>query len=59
LLIKAVRKFARDDTSASTKVPWKTVGNYIIEKGGSYHFGNATCKKKWDELVEEGTTGLR
>ena len=36
------------------KVPgfWKEVAEYIVRNGGSYHFGNATCKKKWDEVYE-------
>ncbi|KAL2870027.1 uncharacterized protein BJX67DRAFT_303673 [Aspergillus lucknowensis] len=32
------------------KVPWKRVAQYIWTHGGSYHFGNATCKKKWCEV---------
>jgi hypothetical protein len=32
------------------KVPWKKVADHIFDKGGSYHFGNATCKKKWGEI---------
>ncbi|KAI1335698.1 hypothetical protein F5Y15DRAFT_428000 [Xylariaceae sp. FL0016] len=40
-----------------TKISWKEVGKYIKENGGSYHFGNATCRKKWDELVSKGKTG--
>lgn len=31
-------------------VSWKYVGDYIAQNGGSYHFGNATCKKKWMEV---------
>lgn len=31
----------------ANKVPWKKVADYIWENGGSYHFGNATCKKRW------------
>ncbi|EOD45551.1 bis(5-nucleosyl)-tetraphosphatase [Neofusicoccum parvum] len=34
------------DVDAS-KVPWRKVADYIFEHGGSYHFGNATCKKQW------------
>lgn len=34
------------------KVKWMLVAQYIKEKGGSYHFGNATCRKKWDELCK-------
>ncbi|EAW15181.1 uncharacterized protein ACLA_058390 [Aspergillus clavatus NRRL 1] len=32
------------------KVSWKKVAQYIWTHGGSYHFGNATCKKKWCEV---------
>lgn len=36
------------------KISWKRVAEYIKQHGGSYHFGNSTCKKKWTELVEAG-----
>ncbi|KAK7514750.1 hypothetical protein IWZ03DRAFT_424778 [Phyllosticta citriasiana] len=29
------------------KILWKDVADYIRDNGGSYHFGNATCKKMW------------
>jgi len=32
------------------KVSWKKVAQYIWAHGGSYQFGNATCKKKWCEI---------
>jgi hypothetical protein len=32
------------------KVQWKKVANAIRAHGGSYHFGNSTCKRKWQEL---------
>ncbi|OJI84149.1 hypothetical protein ASPTUDRAFT_122142 [Aspergillus tubingensis CBS 134.48] len=32
------------------KVSWKRVAQYIRAHGGTYHFGNATCKKKWCEV---------
>ncbi|KAJ5971264.1 uncharacterized protein N7479_001182 [Penicillium vulpinum] len=32
------------------KVSWKKVAEHIWKNGGSYHFGNATCKKKWCEI---------
>ncbi|PYI03912.1 hypothetical protein BO78DRAFT_321634 [Aspergillus sclerotiicarbonarius CBS 121057] len=35
----------------SPKVSWKKVAQYIWAHGGSYHFGNATCKKKWCEVT--------
>ncbi|KAI8949612.1 hypothetical protein F4801DRAFT_591009 [Xylaria longipes] len=57
LLKKAVRKLCKDDRT-SARVPWKQVATYIYEHDGSYHFGNATCRKKWDELVEQGAAGL-
>lgn len=55
LLKKAVRKLSRGQQqgykdSGLVKVPWKQVADYISDNGGSYHFGNATCRKKWDEL---------
>jgi hypothetical protein len=31
----------------SKKIPWKKVSDYIVANGGSYQFGNATCRKKW------------
>ncbi|KAI0874756.1 hypothetical protein GGS24DRAFT_327819 [Hypoxylon argillaceum] len=57
LLKRAVRKLSTGDR-ASARVPWKQVAAYISEHDGSYHFGNATCRKKWDELVEQGAAGL-
>lgn len=51
LLRKAVRKYSKGNDPASTKIPWKQVAEYIQRNGGSYLFGNATCRKKWDELV--------
>ncbi|KAL5383552.1 hypothetical protein DPSP01_005946 [Paraphaeosphaeria sporulosa] len=41
---------AMDTTARLNKVSWKKVGEYISERGGSYHFGNSTCKKKWLEI---------
>jgi hypothetical protein len=32
------------------KVQWKKVADSIRSNGGSYHFGNSTCKRKWQEL---------
>ncbi|KAJ6103362.1 hypothetical protein N7486_005789 [Penicillium sp. IBT 16267x] len=32
------------------KVSWKKVAQFIWAHGGSYQFGNATCKKKWCEI---------
>ncbi|OBT99644.1 hypothetical protein VE01_02091 [Pseudogymnoascus verrucosus] len=38
------------------KTPWKRVAEFIEGNGGSYRFGNATCRKMWDRLggEEEG-----
>lgn len=36
--------------SGAPKVSWKKVAQYIWAHGGSYQFGNATCKKKWCEI---------
>ncbi|KAL4935960.1 hypothetical protein BDV06DRAFT_217032 [Aspergillus oleicola] len=36
------------------RVPWKKVAQYIWSQGGSYHFGNSTCKKKWFEVQGRG-----
>jgi len=37
---------------SSAKVPWTKVAKYIASHGSSYAFGNATCRKKWDEIIE-------
>jgi len=50
LLKKAVRKLATGSDISRGKVPWKQVAEYIANNGGSYHFGNATCRKRWDDL---------
>ncbi|KAJ5404166.1 hypothetical protein N7509_004037 [Penicillium cosmopolitanum] len=34
----------------SPKISWKKVSEHIEANGGSYKFGNATCKKKWYEI---------
>ncbi len=34
----------------TVKISWKQVGEFIFRNGGTYHFGNATCRKKWDEV---------
>ncbi|PGH16355.1 hypothetical protein AJ80_05205 [Polytolypa hystricis UAMH7299] len=60
LLRDAVLKFSselRPISSGETRLPrisWKQVGEYIWKNGGSYHFGNATCKKKWTEIQDQG-----
>ena len=41
------------DGMNASKIPWKQVAEYVAERG-SYHFGNATCRKKWDEINGPG-----
>ncbi|KAE8382225.1 hypothetical protein BDV26DRAFT_278229 [Aspergillus bertholletiae] len=65
LLCQAVKACVEDDRQACSnhvsscrpptssqppKVSWKMVAQYIWTHGGSYHFGNATCKKKWCDI---------
>jgi hypothetical protein len=50
LLKRAVRKLINGSDPSKNRVPWKQVAEYIANNGGSYHFGNATCRKRWDEL---------
>jgi predicted RNA-binding protein with EMAP domain len=42
-----VASLVRTGPLESLKLSWKNVAN--TEHGGSYHFGNSTCKKKWAE----------
>ncbi|MCJ1251351.1 hypothetical protein MMC30_008583 [Trapelia coarctata] len=35
--------------SEASKIPWMKVAEYVALHG-SYHFGNATCRRKWDEI---------
>ncbi|KAH8898191.1 hypothetical protein GQ53DRAFT_881205 [Thozetella sp. PMI_491] len=53
LLEQAVRNFARGDDLRSARIPWKQVAEHIYANGGTYLFGNSTCRKRWDELVAE------
>ncbi|KAK0639505.1 hypothetical protein B0T16DRAFT_463172 [Cercophora newfieldiana] len=39
-----------EDQLENAKIPWKQVAEYIARNGGTYHFGNSTCRKRWDEL---------
>lgn len=42
---------AENCLEASNKIPWMKVAEFVALHG-SYHFGNATCRKKWDEIKE-------
>ena len=48
---QAIRHFSKGNNPFKCKKPWKQIADYIFDNGGSYHFGNATCRKRWDELV--------
>jgi hypothetical protein len=50
-LKRAIKNFCKNSDPATVKIPWKQVAEYIARNGGSYQFGYATCRKKWDELV--------
>ncbi|KAL4977746.1 hypothetical protein BDW66DRAFT_165411 [Aspergillus desertorum] len=58
LLCEAVNAYSDDGRispysrrpAPPSKIPWKKVAQYIWNHGGSYHFGNSTCKKKWCEV---------
>ncbi|KAJ4398410.1 hypothetical protein N0V85_006292 [Neurospora sp. IMI 360204] len=39
--------------TTTTKIPWKQVSHYIFSRGGSYQFGNATVRKRWEELMRD------
>ncbi len=53
LLEKGVRFLARGNDLRTAKIPWKQVAEYIHGNGGSYLFGNSTCRKRWDKLVAD------
>ncbi|KAI0851069.1 hypothetical protein F5Y00DRAFT_268093 [Daldinia vernicosa] len=59
LLKKAVRKLAKGNDMMPAKAPWGQVAEYIMDHGGSYQFGGATCHRKWKELVDEGKAGWK
>ncbi|KAJ5291045.1 hypothetical protein N7478_000296 [Penicillium angulare] len=49
-ILEGHRQYPRLNKSQPPKVSWKKVAGYISKHGGSYQFGNATCKKKWCEI---------
>lgn len=54
LLLSAVRSLARGRrVGRDFRVAWKTVADSIVDGGGSYHFGNTTCRKRYDELMAQ------
>lgn len=46
-------KLTREEELQRGRVSWKNVSAYIYEHGGSYRFGNSTCKKKWAEVSQQ------
>ncbi|KAL9120508.1 MAG: hypothetical protein Q9187_002932 [Circinaria calcarea] len=40
---------SQKDGLEGPKIPWKHVAEYVA-RHGTYHFGNATCRKKWNEI---------
>jgi hypothetical protein len=54
LLKTAVKKVVKSGLGGRVTVAWKRVADYILANGGTYCFGNATCRRKWDELVRLG-----
>ena len=42
-------------TGCKISARWKHISEQIIRMGGSYKFGPGTCKKKYKELVDNGT----
>ncbi|KXX78701.1 hypothetical protein MMYC01_204594 [Madurella mycetomatis] len=50
--VRTLSKTSHPDLNPS-KAPWKKVAEYIVVHGGSYYFGNSTCRKRWDGIVRE------
>ncbi|QKX54070.1 uncharacterized protein TRUGW13939_01153 [Talaromyces rugulosus] len=50
--IASMSGYSSEDRNAGTepRISWKGVAEYITQNGGSYKFGYATCKRKWEEL---------
>ena len=48
--VDKVRHATTRDDVTSLGIPWKEVAQHIFDHGGSYRFGNATCKKKWMDV---------
>ncbi|KAK4184124.1 hypothetical protein QBC35DRAFT_442051 [Podospora australis] len=54
LLDEGVRNLSPDPYNILLKkVPWAKVAEYINNNGGTYLFGTATCKARWNQLVAE------
>ena len=43
------RDFGHNEGIEPAKIPWKKVAEHVAQNG-TYRFGNATCRKKWDEM---------
>lgn len=40
------------------KISWKQVADYISAHDGSYQYGNATCKKRYELIQRESESDL-
>ncbi|KYK56465.1 hypothetical protein DCS_03465 [Drechmeria coniospora] len=52
LLRQAVQS-AECRTFNQSNIKWRAVSDFIVNNGGTYRFGNATCSRKWSELCGE------
>ncbi|KAK5687889.1 hypothetical protein LTR17_026677 [Elasticomyces elasticus] len=46
------RAVAHYEAKTRGKLPWKKIGDWVADNGGSYRFGGSTCARKWDQLGE-------
>ncbi|KAI5296021.1 hypothetical protein KEM52_006040 [Ascosphaera acerosa] len=53
LLCEAVQVIGTGSKKGDKKAPWTEIANYITSRGGSYCFGNTTCKRKWTSLMAQ------
>jgi hypothetical protein len=50
LLVEKVTDLSEQNWSLRSQAPWRQVSEYIWNNGGSYKFGYATCRKRWEDL---------
>jgi hypothetical protein len=44
------------DTRDDIRISWKEVSEFIALHG-TYQFGNATCRRKWNEIQDKDNSG--
>jgi hypothetical protein len=49
----APKQVVTEEEWKTAKIPWKQVAEHIVQNGGTYHFGNTTCRKRWEKLYAE------